>query len=499
MPRRKNLFLTLSLFAVICAIFTACKHNTRNSKTPSQLFAEIRLNVSGAKTIGGGSGTNADGSGINASVKRAILADDTPLVKFLNDGTCSSIFENFPEYNNLSFCVVEDLVVSPDESLYIIWKEQPLFNDYAPYTSYFNPDYTGEEESDGELIMNYLPTCNVWRITKTGELSFFDKNGRYVQDWNLTNYNKAVGFHWRYNEILKSWPMDEKGNLYGFKWPPENMTSSTIVRLNPVTWEQTVIAETNTYLRDFILCKDYIVVICPSGSYDTNDYQENITVIPIDNPTNSYTLEDFTFSFYDSVNDVIYGYDKNNEPKFYYSPFTSDCTVTFDTSEISEFCSIETALIRDGKTYYFIENNSSSEIKLYPVSYSLSEHKYTPELTGAITISEYDLFTDYNSRFGINQKHISSNGYVYWNYNTQKFTYVDGSTGNTKTLGDNLPDDINMIDFVLNDTDLYFTSSESDAEIWYNASASGKINIETGEYQASGLSVSINAMASVNY
>ena len=146
------------------------------------------------------------------------------------------------------------------------------------------------------------------------------------------------------------------------------------------------------------------------------------------------------------------------------------------------------------KVYFVVSTDGG--YKVCPVTYSASEHKYTLESNGSIDYNPGSVY-DFPE---CEQKHINKNGYFFWNYDLKKFIFIDGSDGTRRELGTNLPDNGNLtiVDFAVTDTEIYFTASR-EGESLYTPTLAGKVNISTGDYTDTNLSISVNAMTVVDF
>ena len=504
-------FSALFLMLTVCLFFMACSGDsgrpvslTADPAKVAALRAQIQMDVSEAKGIGGGEGSSYQQSrSVYRSVMSAGTTDVPPVVKFLQDGTGESVYKNLPEYNNLASAAVYKIIPSPDDSVYIVWdiyegsfprfSNQPLRESYTFYT-WDNGTMTDE---DGNLITEddipvVVATGDIWRITKDGELSWFNGDGG---DWGENN--PAAGFAWNlmryetYNRV-KNFQMDGNGNLYGYKFQEDDTANSVILKYDPTAQTLTTVSVCQSNHPRFDVCGSYI-------------FEENVRenayfkVMPIANPSQSHLIPRAaykTVQLYDSINNVVilesYGgeetlYTANDIANglytefAYYSPYGADNIVTWDIPD--SYDTLENSFIRNGKVYALLCNRSESKYRIYELSYSAENHKYTPS-------NEYIDVTACYDKLNFTEGKMNSTYLFYLDDNSHLWK-VDASTGNPTGC---TPPGVDIItDFAANETDVYITGKSG------NTPVSGKINIESGVFTESETTDSLTVMATVDF
>ncbi len=487
---KKNLVLLKNVASVLCVcltalIFSGCNWEQKQAQAKAELLSKFQVDVSGAKSIGGG-GTDSSRRSVYGQVSSRSSKDELmSLVKFKADGKSESIFKSLPEYSNLEFRSVTNIIVSPDDSVYIIWDDGPYFNNYAPYSANdnYNPNYAEADKTVDTQIQIF--TGRIWRITKDGELSWFD-------EYDFTHEGFPT-FPWKDSYCAYEKSIDKNGNLYALE--TSQTSNAKILQYNPDTQKIKTISVCLSSHPKFEVCGDYIFEW--GSGY--------IRVIPINDPDgywylarNTSDTASYSVNFYDYLNDVT-----TTNIGTFYSPFKTTNSVTVETPEQSTV----KPFIRGNQLYarvycdYYSWNETTYEDehietdKIYALNYS--NHEYTLDDTKVIDVQEISskLFDSYSR--DLPEKRMNSSGYFYLDSDTADFfphiMFVDGTTGAVQDLNTNLPSNIDIYDIAVNDTDVYFTGTRGTTPI------SGKINIATGEYTNSGSSVPIKVLATVDF
>ena len=357
-------------------------------------------------------------------------------------------------------------------------------------------------DEDGNTITEadipvVVTTGDIWRITKDGELSWFNGDGG---DWGENN--PAANFAWNlktyetYNRV-KNFQMDKDGNLYGYKFQ-EGDGNSVILKYDPTAQTLTTVSVCQSNHPRFDVCGDYIF----EENVRENEY---FKVIPIANPSQSHFIPraaSSTVQFYDSINNVIildnpYGVEtlgsaseiesQNCAAFSYYSPFTNDTIVSWERPGSVNYVTFESGFIRNRKVYALLGNNSDWSnngeyaYRIYELSYSTAEHKYTPS-------NEYIDVTACYDKLNFTESKMNSTALFYLDNGHLK--KVDASTGDRTDL---TPTNVEITDFAANETDVYITGKRG------NTPVSGKINIESGAFTESETTDSLTVMATVDF
>lgn len=481
---KKFMYACCLLVAIVVLCSCNSNYQEKQAQTLAELRSQISVNVSGAKSIGGGGISDSSRSRSGTVVSRSSSSDAVALVKFYSDGKTDSIFTSLPEYSNMEYLSVEDIVVSPDKSVYIIWKnascEGPRFSN-VPFTDQWNIDYSAGTNMKPAVIFQ---TGNIWRITKDGELTWFNT-------YEITTYNgqeTIPSFPWgtTYNGHSYEYPIDKYGNLYAFE---SNYTSSEnpkILQYNPNTQTVKTVSLCASNCANFTVCGDYIFESnTNSGSY--------LRVVPINDSDgywylarNTSAYSSYYVNFYDYLNDVT-----TTSEGSYYSPFKTTNIVAFEKPENSTV----TPFIRGKKLYARVYSWNEASDKIYAMNYS--NHEYTLDESNVIDVTEISSKLFGSAYESISEKNMNSLGYFYLDSETDNFfphiMFVDGTTGNIRDLNTNLPSNIDIYDIAVNETDVYFTGARGTTPI------SGKINISSGEYTNSGSSIPIKVLATVDF
>ena len=507
------LMLTGCLFFMGCFGDSNREHQISINSDPAKVAAlrsQIKMDVSGAKGLGGGEGSEYNQSGspycsVYRSVSSSLLSEIPPVVKFLQDGTGSSVYESLPEYTSLASAAVYKIIPSPDDSVYIVWDiyegDIPRFSNKPlkeSYTYYTWDDGTITDE-DGNIITEddipvVVTTGNIWRISKDGVLTWFNGDGG---DWE--GNNPAANFAWNlmayenYNKV-KNFQMDKDGNLYGYKFQ-EDYGNSEILKYNPTSEELTTISICQSNYPRFDVCGSYIF----EENVRENEY---FKVIPIENPSQSHFIPraaSRTIQFYDSINDLIIlestwgvetlytadDIEKDLYTEFaYYSPFEADNIVTWkNPDDWADYTAFEGGFIRDGKVYALLTNSTGDgDFRIYELSYSAENHTYTPS-------NEYIDVTSYYNKLNFTESKMNSN-YLFYIDDDSHLWKVDASTGEVTDL---TPQNIKVTDFAANETDVYITGKKG------SSSVSGKINIQSNEFIESQTTDTLTVMATVDF
>lgn len=512
-------YSTLFLMLAVCMFFCGCPRNSGtqiNMNDPvkiAALQAQIKLDVSGAKSLGGGEGSNYQSSSSRSafrSVSRSATGTEgiPPFVKFLEDGTGHTVYESLPPYNNLDTAAVGSIIPSPDGSIYIAWdiyngtwprfSDKPLRESYG-YVTWDNGTIT--DIDTGEVITeDDIPTVFatglVWRISKDGKLTWFSSGDDPTQPgydflWDISTYMGS--------NHAKNFQIDKNGNLYGYKFLDIDYDTFkekvALVKYDPSAEILETLSECEGSFPFFEVCGDYIV---EAGVESSDDGY--FKVIPIANPSQSFLNSKAVYSIvqlYDSINDVVISdcrgsaetlytqEDINNEngryysPFVFYAPFGEDNIVTWDLPDGYGDASLEGSFIRNGNVYALL--NVGSSYKIHELSYSAENHRYTPS-------NNYIDVTSFYDKLDFSESKMNSTALFYLDGSNIK--KVDASSG---TVTDITPSGVAVTDFVANNTDVYITGSNGTSAV------SGKINIASGEFTASDTTDSLTVMAAVDF
>ena len=217
MKQLRNFMYAFLLLATMMVLFSCNNDYQQNqAQALAELRSQISVNVSGAKSIGGGGSSENSRSRSGAAVSRSSASDVMSLVKFYSDGKSDSIFTSLPEYSNMEYCSVDNIVVSPDGSIYIVWNTnggvRPSFAN-VPFVDKWNIDYTATTNGEPSVI---LQTGSIWRITKDGNLTWFNQ----YELGTMYGQEPILSFPWGTNQTWNGYsyeydyPIDKYGNLY---------------------------------------------------------------------------------------------------------------------------------------------------------------------------------------------------------------------------------------------------------------------------------------------
>lgn len=470
-------FMYAFLFLATMMVLFSCNNDyqQKQAQVLAELRSQISVNVSGAKSIGGGGSSENSRSRSGDAVSRSSASDVMSLVKFYSDGKSDSIFTSLPEYSNMEYCSVGSIVVSPDGSVYIVWAQNtsaPSFSN-VPFVDKMSIDYSAGTNASPAVM---LQTGQVWRITKDGELTWFNQYewGTMYGQEPILSFPWGTNRAWNGNSYEYLYLIDKYGNLYAFESNYSSSSNPKILQYNPNTQTVKTVSLCATNSASFKIFGDYII--------EYGEYGDYTRVVPINDPDGYWYLSrngnGSDIWFYDSINDVGFG-----SPSLY-SPFKPTNIVAFEKAEVSTV----KPFFRGKKLYALV-----SDSKIYAMNYS--NHEYTLDESSVIDVTEISskLFSNGN----IPEKNMNSLGYFYLDSDTVDFfphiMFVDGTTGTIRDLNTNLPSNIDIYDIAVNETDVYFTGARGTTPI------SGKINIATGAYTNSGTSVPIKVLATVDF